>query len=219
MRYYIADLHFNHENLNTRMDCRGFESGEAMNEYMIAQWNSRVRKRDEVVILGDFCISKKGEIANAILERLNGRKYLILGNHDYFAANKQFDSSHFEWITHYREINDNNRKVILCHYPVMCYNGQYRRNAQGEPKTYMLYGHVHNTYDEYLLNEFQNQTDFQKNHQKILHCYAAFYKTIHLPPRFLNMLYPTNHSFSSSCCTLNSGLSDIKPRRSASDAM
>lgn len=79
MRYYIADLHFCHENLNTRMDCRGFESGEAMNEYMIAQWNSRVRKRDEVVILGDFCISKKGEVANAILERLNGKKYLIIG--------------------------------------------------------------------------------------------------------------------------------------------
>ena len=38
MRYYIADLHFCHENLNTRMDCRGFESGEAMNEYMIAQY-------------------------------------------------------------------------------------------------------------------------------------------------------------------------------------
>lgn len=158
MRYYIADLHFCHENLNTRMDCRGFESGEAMNEYMIAQWNSRVRKRDEVVILGDFCISKKGEVANAILERLNGKKYLIIGNHDHFIANKQFDPSHFEWITHYREINDNNRKVILCHYPVMCYNGQYRRNAKGEPKTYMLYGHVHNTYDEYLINEFQNQT-------------------------------------------------------------
>lgn len=83
MRYYIADLHFCHENLNTRMDCRGFESGEAMNEYMIAQWNSRVRKRDEVVILGDFCISKKGEVANAILERLNGKKYLIIGNHDH----------------------------------------------------------------------------------------------------------------------------------------
>lgn len=83
MRYYIADLHFCHENLNTRMDCRGFESGETMNEYMIAQWNSRVRKRDEVVILGDFCISKKGEVANAILERLNGKKYLIIGNHDH----------------------------------------------------------------------------------------------------------------------------------------
>ena len=40
MRYYIADLHFCHSNLNQRMDRRGFESGEAMNEYMIKQWNS-----------------------------------------------------------------------------------------------------------------------------------------------------------------------------------
>lgn len=88
MRYYIADLHFCHENLNTRMDCRGFESGEAMNEYDRTVEFTCARKRDEVVILGDFCISKKGEIANAILERLNGRKYLILGNHDYFAANE-----------------------------------------------------------------------------------------------------------------------------------
>ncbi len=35
MRYYIADLHFFHERLNRQMDDRGFESGEAMNEYMI----------------------------------------------------------------------------------------------------------------------------------------------------------------------------------------
>lgn len=158
MRYYIADLHFCHDKLNDRMDCRGFESGEAMNEYMIAQWNSRVRKQDEVVILGDFCMSKKVDVANAILERLHGKKCLIIGNHDHFISKPGFDGSYFEWITHYRELNDNNRKIILCHYPVMCYNGQYRRNAKGEPKTYMLYGHVHNTYDEYLLNEFQNQT-------------------------------------------------------------
>ena len=54
MRFYIADLHFCHSNLNQHMDRRGFESGEAMNEYMIKQWNSRVRPGDEVVILGDF---------------------------------------------------------------------------------------------------------------------------------------------------------------------
>ncbi len=35
MRYYIADMHFSHSNLNQCMDCRGFETGEAMNEYMI----------------------------------------------------------------------------------------------------------------------------------------------------------------------------------------
>jgi hypothetical protein len=40
----------------------------------------------------------------------------------------------------------------------MCYNGQYRTDEQGNPKTYMLYGHVHNTFDEYLINEFQDRT-------------------------------------------------------------
>ena len=39
----------------------------------------------------------------------------------------------------------------------MCYNGQYRRNGEGEPKVYMLYGHVHNTFDEYLVNEHMKQ--------------------------------------------------------------
>ena len=34
------------------MDKRGFADTEAMNEYMIERWNSRVKKKDEVVILG-----------------------------------------------------------------------------------------------------------------------------------------------------------------------
>ncbi len=158
MRMYISDLHFGHSNLNDQMDRRGFESGDAMNEYMIRQWNSRVRKKDEVVILGDFCISPDGKEAAAILDQLNGRKYMIRGNHDRYLWSKDFDDTKFEWIADYKELNDNNRKVILSHYPILCYNGQYRRNKKEEPKTYMLYGHVHNSFDEYLVNDFQNQT-------------------------------------------------------------
>ena len=163
MRYYIADLHFCHGNLNDRMDKRGFESAEAMNEYMIRQWNSRVRAGDDVVILGDFCISPKGDVANAILERLQGHKSLIIGNHDKFVESKTFHKEHFKWIRHYEELNDEKRKVILSHYPIMCYNGQYRMARTGEPKTYMLYGHVHNTYDELLVNEFR---EFTRRHER-----------------------------------------------------
>ena len=135
------------------MDRRGFESGEAMNEYMIQQWNSRVRKNDEVVILGDFCLSRDAEEVNSLLKRLKGKKYLIVGNHDRFLNREGFDRDAFKWIADYKELNDNKRKIILSHYPIMCYNGQYRRNGEGEPKAYMLYGHVHNTFDEYLINE------------------------------------------------------------------
>ncbi len=164
MRYYIADPHFCHDNLNHHMDCRGFASGEAMNEHMIRQWNSRVRPVDEVVILGDFCISPKGEEANRILACLNGKKHLITGNHDKYLRSKDFDPKYFKWIAPYWELKDNKRKVILSHYPILCYNGQYRRDSEGVPKTYMLYGHVHNTFDEYLINDFQRQTRQYQRH-------------------------------------------------------
>ena len=162
MRYYIADLHFCHSNLNQCMDRRGFESVDAMNEYMIRQWNSRVRPGDEVVILGDFCLSRDTAEVNTLIRRLMGKKYLIIGNHDKYLENKQFDRNAFKWIEHYKELNDNKRKIILSHYPIMCYNGQYRRNGEGEPKVYMLYGHVHNTFDEYIVNEHIKQISRHK---------------------------------------------------------
>lgn len=157
MRYYISDLHFFHSNLNHRMDCRGFNSGEEMNDYMTNKWNKKVRENDEVVILGDFSLGKGSE-TNEILKNLNGRKYLVEGNHDKFIKHKEFDASLFKWIKAYAELHDNKRKVILCHYPIFCYNGQYRLNQKGEPKVYMLYGHVHSTLDETLIQRFQEQT-------------------------------------------------------------
>jgi calcineurin-like phosphoesterase family protein len=143
--------------MNQHMDCRGFDSWEEMNAHMIEKWNKRVRKNDEVVVLGDFSVGKGAE-TNEILRQLNGRKYLIEGNHDGFLKDKEFDVALFKWIKPYAELNDNKRKVVLCHYPVFCYNGQYRVNQEGEPKVYMLYGHVHNTYDEVLIQSFQKQT-------------------------------------------------------------
>jgi len=139
------------------MDCRGFDSLDAMHEYMINQWNSRVRPNDEVVILGDLSIGD-GVQTNEILKRLKGTLFLIEGNHDRFIKDKNFDSGRFQWIRPYEEVNDNKRKVVLSHYPVFCYNGQYRMDEQNLPKTYMLYGHVHNTYDELLVNQFQEMT-------------------------------------------------------------
>lgn len=157
MRYYISDLHFYHGNLNTSMDHRGFSSVEDMHQYMISQWNSRVRKQDEVVVLGDFSIGKAQE-TEEILKQLNGRKFLIVGNHDRFLSDKSFDRSLFGWIEHYKELNDNKRKIILSHYPVFCYNGQNRVDQDGNPRAYMLYGHVHNTYDEVLVNDYIQDT-------------------------------------------------------------
>ena len=123
MRYYIADCHFFHNSLNYQMDCRGFADAEEMNAYMIEQWNKKVRWNDEVVILGDFSLGKAEE-TNKVLEQLKGILCLVEGNHDQFGHRKGYNAARFKWIRPYTELNDNNRKVILCHYPILCYNDQ-----------------------------------------------------------------------------------------------
>ena len=157
MRYYIADLHFYHENLNTKMDCRGFANVDEMNEYMIEKWNKKVRTCDEVVIIGDLSWGDVKQ-TNELLDRLHGKLYLITGNHDRFVNYRGFHAERFKWIKPYEELSDNKRKVVLCHYPILCYNGQYRLDKDGNPKTYMLYGHVHDTRDQRLLEQFQDIT-------------------------------------------------------------
>ncbi|MCR5092523.1 MAG: metallophosphoesterase family protein [Lachnospiraceae bacterium] len=172
MRFYIADCHFFHESLNVQMDNRGFASGQEMNRYMLDQWNGRVKKKDEVVIIGDLSTGNAEE-TNALLEELNGRLFLVRGNHDRFGRDSKYRTDRFEWIRDYAELHDNNRKVILCHYPIMFYNEQYRRRVpktggfteieplsvdELAPKTYMLYGHVHDTTDERLMRSFIAQT-------------------------------------------------------------
>ena len=158
MRYYISDCHFFHGAMNEKMDRRGFASVEEMTSVMIERWNSRVRKNDEVVILGDLSWGGATETA-LLLRQLRGKKFLLTGNHDRFLNSSQFDrEAYFKWVDSYREMNDNGRKVILCHYPVFCYNGQYRLRENGDARTYMLYGHVHDTTDERLINSFIDQT-------------------------------------------------------------
>lgn len=151
MRRYIADLHFDHESMNTRMDHRGFPSVEEMNEYMIRQWNGTVKRNDEVVILGDFIWSGDPRRAKELLLRLKGKKIMILGNHDRAIRNKEFDRTLFRDIVDYKEMSDNGRRVILCHYPILYYNHQYH-TKDGNPKTYMLCGHIHDTLDSRSLD-------------------------------------------------------------------
>ena len=142
---YIADCHFFHKRLNTEMDRRGFASVEDMNQYMIKQWNAKVTKNDTVYILGDFSLAD-GFQTSGILRCLNGKKHLVIGNHDdRYLKDKYFDGRLLASQQPYLEISDNRRKVILSHYPVFCYKGQYRKDDQGKPLTYMLYGHVHIT--------------------------------------------------------------------------
>lgn len=179
MRYYIADCHFYHRTLLQAMDKRPFSTIEEMNLAMIEAWNQKVRSNDEVVILGDFSWGNAQETMD-LLKTLHGKKYLVRGNHDLYLKDKNFDVSLFEWVKDYAELHDNKRKVILSHYPIVCYNGQYRLNEKGEPKTWMLYGHIHNTHDQKFIDAYCEMVS-KHQHQRI-----ATQEIVSIPIQMIN---------------------------------
>ncbi len=183
MRFYISDLHFYHAAMNEKMDKRGFADVQCMNEYIVSKWNARVGKKDQVVILGDFSFGNATE-TNEILERINGQLYLIRGNHDRFLNYRKTNLDRFVWVKDYEEMHDNGRRVILSHYPIICYNGQYKLDKGNIPHTYMLYGHVHDTHDEKIISEFVESVrntqypDFNGDSRKVpcnmINCFCKY---------------------------------------------
>ena len=75
--FFIADLHLSHTNMALK---RGFATVEEHDEHIIAKWNSVVSKRDVTYILGDVTMEKSTPYH--LLDRLNGVKHVVLGNHD-----------------------------------------------------------------------------------------------------------------------------------------
>ena len=145
MIYYIADNHFGHKNV-IRFDNRPFADTVLMDEVLVHNWNERVTEDDTVYILGD-CFWKNEENSVKLIQRLKGHKHLIRGNHDRVHGRLRF---YYESIEHYAEINDNDRLVILCHYPIPFYKNQHYGAV-------MLYGHVHNTREQDFIEKWKRE--------------------------------------------------------------
>lgn len=85
--WVISDTHFNHANMlhftNSGGDLirPGFDSVCEVNELITDNWNRVVKHGDIVYHLGDVFFGDKDE-AKKIMSRLNGRKRLVVGNHD-----------------------------------------------------------------------------------------------------------------------------------------
>ena len=85
--FLTSDTHFGHAGVCrfTRRDgvtkLRPWDSADEMDEAMVERWNDRVRPNDKVYHLGDVVMSRR---SLSIMDRLNGDKVLIRGNHDIF---------------------------------------------------------------------------------------------------------------------------------------
>lgn len=130
--FIISDTHFGHNNIITfKQACgkmvRDFASVEEMDDYMITQWNSVVREQDKVIHLGDVVINKRHL---DVLAKLNGKKKLIMGNHDIFKL--ELYQKYFYDLKAYRVIDN----YIMSHVPVHRESiGRFKANVHGHTHT------------------------------------------------------------------------------------
>lgn len=148
MIFYISDLHFGHQNI-LAFDNREFPTIEAHDNALIENWNNTVGIGDDVWVLGD--ISWHGPMKTIeIFSQLNGTKHLCVGNHDYKLLRNPQLRACFSEIVDYKEIKEGKTDIVLCHYPIPCYNRHFYGAIH-------LYGHVHNSFEWQMMKQFQYQ--------------------------------------------------------------
>ena len=134
--WLTSDPHFNHYNI-CQFCNRPFKSSYEMNNTLIKNWNDRVGEDDIVVCCGDFMLNHgidKGKYKR-LSERLNGKIYLVKGNHD------KIDLT-FEILRHIEAIVDqiilrvDGKTTICTHFPLLAF-----------PYDYNAFGHIHTLSD------------------------------------------------------------------------
>lgn len=148
--FYIADLHFGHENI-LAYDNRPFSTIDEHDKYLIDAWNMRVSADDDVYILGDVSWHPLKETVE-IIQSLKGNKHLIKGNHDSTLLGGEYFADCFVEITPYKELQDCGKDIVLCHYPIVAFNGSHCG-------AWHLYGHVHTSFEENMVQHYRMQLE------------------------------------------------------------
>lgn len=112
--FFISDTHFGHQGMCVflREDgskVRPWNDCNEMDLCLIENWNATIKPKDKVYHLGDVAIKRKNI---QILEKLNGEKILIRGNHDIFKLD--------DYAKYFKDIRGTHKidKFILSHYPI-----------------------------------------------------------------------------------------------------
>lgn len=135
--FFTSDTHYFHDRIRLYSG-RPFDSVEEMNETLIQNHNSIVKSNDTVYFLGDFSFGNLTDTIS-ILDRLNGTKYFIFGNHDKVIANNQkvlFGKTRFSSLNDYQEIYVNSQKICLFHFGQRIWNKSHYGS-------WHLFGHSH----------------------------------------------------------------------------
>jgi len=156
--WFTSDTHYAHSNI-----CRGvsrwgsfdsegtfvvdeastrdFSDIDVMNSALIEGINSSVDENDWLIHMGDWSFGGFEKIQE-FRDQINCKNIvLILGNHDHHILNNKGGVRKlFSHVAHYEELNvtqnKNGSKFVLCHYPIVSWNGQWKG-------VHMIHGHQH----------------------------------------------------------------------------
>lgn len=137
--FFTSDLHLGHGNV-IRYTNRPFNNAAEMDEALVRYWNETVAPHDEVYVVGDFALCPVPRAA-ALARRMNGRKFLVRGNHDKNLFGELLEQ--FGWVRdmHTVRVPDADtprgaQEIVLCHYAMRVWNKSHHG-------AWHLYGHSH----------------------------------------------------------------------------
>ncbi len=154
--WFTSDLHFGHQNIISYCN-RPYDSVPEMNDGLVDNWNAVVGTDDLIFVLGDVAMGRLDDSLRHV-KRLNGRKYLVLGNHDRpWMGNKKAASHRRQYLdAGFLDMFDRawltlgNVTVGMCHFPSSGDSQDQDRYTQWRPSVpggrWLLHGHVHDTW-------------------------------------------------------------------------
>ncbi len=126
--WLISDTHFFHANIAEYCSRPG-----GWQDLIIDNWNRWIRPDDIVFHLGDLVLGKK-EYAEALIPQLNGKLFLIRGNHDRRSAAFYQDFGITLVKDPYRMETAAGMQLVFSHRPILPL----------PPGLLNLHGHIHN---------------------------------------------------------------------------
>jgi calcineurin-like phosphoesterase family protein len=113
--WFSADQHFGHEAVLQFCD-RPFKNIDHMDKMLIKNHNELVQPDEDVYYIGDFAWwgPQKADRIGNIIKKLNGKKHLILGNHDRL---KPFTYIEYGFTSVHTSLSLHEDKFVLAHDP------------------------------------------------------------------------------------------------------
>ena len=156
MIYFTADQHFGHARISELAE-RPFATVEEMNAELARRWNDVVGPDDVVLHLGDLALGPIEESVG-LTAHLNGRRFLVPGNHDRVSPATQsrraierftpvYEAAGWSILPEVIEGTRHGYRILASHYPYSGDSHGTDRHTTHRPRSDggvpLLHGHTH----------------------------------------------------------------------------